>query len=114
MSIEINCQITGNENWQFINLSNWTNQTTELTYWLGEEHQGLGLMTNCCRVLTNYAFDNLNLNRVEIRANNLKSAAIPERLRFCQEGILREAEWVNDRFVDNIVYSLLRKDWKQS
>ena len=94
----------------------WTNQTTELAYWLGEGYQGLGLMTKCCRVLTNYAFafDNLNLNRVEIRANNLKSAAIPERLGFSQEGILREAEWVNNRFVDNIVYSMLQKDWNRS
>ena len=92
----------------------WINQTAELAYWLAEQYQGHGLMTKSCRVLTNYAFKDFNLNRVEIKANNLKSCAVPERLGFCREGILRDAEWVNDRFVDNVVYSMLQRDWHQA
>ncbi|MEN9520262.1 MAG: hypothetical protein RLZZ381_2850 [Cyanobacteriota bacterium] len=91
----------------------WTNKTAELAYWLGVQYQGKGLMSQCCKFLTNYAFHCLKFNRVEIRAasNNFKSCAIPERLGFIKEGILRDAEWLNDRFVDNVVYSMLLKDW---
>ena len=67
-------------------------------------------MTRCSRVLTDYAFKDLNLDCVEILSNNLKSCAIPERLGFTQEKITPDAKWINDRFVDNIVYSMLRKD----
>jgi ribosomal-protein-serine acetyltransferase len=91
----------------------WTNKTTELAYWLGKQYQGQGLMTKCCKFLTDYAFNHLKLNRVEIRVSsaNFKSCAIPERLGFIKEGTLRDVEWVNDRFVDNVVYSMLFKDW---
>ena len=89
----------------------WRSQTAELAYWLGEQYQGLGLMTKCCYSLTDYAFKDLDLNRVEILPNNSKSCAIPERLGFTQERIIPNAEWVSDRFVDNIVYSMSRKDW---
>ncbi len=91
----------------------WTNKTAELGYWLGKQYQGQGLMTKCCKFLTDYTFDHLKFNRVEIRAasSNVKSCAIPQRLGFIKEGILRDAEWINDRFVDNVVYSMLLQDW---
>ena len=63
-------------------------------------------MTKCCKALTEYAFRELKIDRVEILANNLKSCAIPERLGFVKENTLVDAEWINDRFVNNIVYSM--------
>jgi ribosomal-protein-serine acetyltransferase len=92
----------------------WTNQTAELAYWLGEQYRGIGLMTKCCKVLTEYAFSYLKLNRVEILANNLKSCAIAERIGFTKEKTLYNVEWINDRFVDNIVYSMLLEDWHRA
>ena len=94
----------------------WINSITELGYWLEPNAQGHGIMTKTCRALTDYAFTELGFNRVEIRAapGNLKSRAIPERLGFTQEGILRDAEWLYDHFVDIIVYAMLRRDWDKS
>lgn len=75
--------------------------------------QGKGLMTKACETLVRHAFEDLGLNRVEIRAavDNRKSRAIPERLGFQQEGVLRDAEWLYDRYADLVVYAMLAKDW---
>lgn len=86
--------------------------SASLGYWLAEAHQGRGLMTRAVSALTDHAFDEWDLNRVEIQAgtDNQKSRAIPERLGFQQEGILREYERVGDRYIDIVVYSLLASD----
>ena len=50
------------------NSINWSNKTAYIGYWLGEEFQGNGIMTKVAKTLTDYAFSELNLNKVEIRA----------------------------------------------
>src|ERR1700719_1038629 len=47
---------------------NWSNKTAYIGYWLGEAFQGNGIMTEVAKTLTDYAFNELNLNKVEIRA----------------------------------------------
>ena len=91
----------------------WLNKRVEIGYWLDEDLQGRGIMTRCCRVLIELAFTEYSLHRVEIRVatENEKSRSIPKRLGFTYEGTSREAEWLNDRFVDTAAYSLLRRDW---
>jgi ribosomal-protein-serine acetyltransferase len=90
------------------------NRHASVGYWLAEQAQGKGLMTTACRVMVNHAFKALALNRVEIRCavGNLPSCAIPVRLGFVHEGIIREAEWLYDHFVDHNVYGMLASDWK--
>jgi ribosomal-protein-serine acetyltransferase len=91
----------------------WVNRSTCIGYWLDERFQGRGFMTKGCRSLVDYAFDEWKLNRIEIRCaeGNLKSRGIPERLGFRAEGLLREAEWLYDHYVDHVVYGMLAKDW---
>jgi len=81
-------------------------------YWLAEEHEGRGLVTRAVSALIDHGFSELNLHRVEIRAatNNARSRAVPERLGFTQEGVLREADVVGDEYVDLVVYGLLATD----
>ncbi len=88
----------------------WKNLRTEIGYWLRQDLQGRGIMTRATRALVDFAFENLGLNRVEIRAatDNHRSRAVPERLGFVQEGVLREAAWLNDHFVDLVIYAKLR------
>ena len=80
------------------------------------EQQGRGLMTQCCTVLIDYLFDDLALHRVTIQCGtgNTRSCAIPERLGFTCEGILRQSQWVNDRWVDMVVWSMLEQDWHRT
>jgi ribosomal-protein-serine acetyltransferase len=90
----------------------WRNGATSIGYWIGEGYQGHGLMTRACRALVAHAFDTLHLQRVEIRVatGNLRSRAIPERLGFREEGILRQVEWLYDHYVDHVVYGRLASD----
>ena len=91
----------------------WRNRLTSVGYWVSEPHQGRGLVTAATRALVNHAFGEARLNRVEIRCavGNYKSRAIPERLGFRREGLLRDAEWLYDQFVDHIVYGMVARDW---
>ena len=73
-------------------------------------------MTRSVKAVLHYAFENLKLNKIEIRCGvgNAKSRAIPERLGFKLDGILRDEEWLYDHFHDIAVYSLLASEWKDS
>ena len=92
----------------------WLNRLTSVGYWVSEAYQGRGLVTAATRALVNHAFSEARLNRVEIRCavGNYKSRAIPERLGFRREGLLRDAEWLYDQFVDHIVYGMVARDWE--
>ena len=89
------------------------NRRTELGYWLDALHQGRGIVTQSTARLTDYAFTEQACNRVILHCafGNLKSRAVAERLGFVQEGILREAEWLYDHYVDLVVYSMLKSHW---
>jgi ribosomal-protein-serine acetyltransferase len=84
----------------------WAHRSASIGYWLAEGQQGRGMMTAVVRRLVTHALTSWSLDRVEIRvaAENRRSRAIPERLGFVQEGILREAELVGDRHLDLVVY----------
>ncbi len=94
----------------------WGHRATSIGYWLAEAEQGRGTMTLAVEALLEHAFDEWGLNRVEIRAatENRRSRAVAERLGFRLEGVLREAERVGDRFLDNAVYSMLAGERRRS
>lgn len=97
------------------NKIDWTNKIAFIGYWLGKDFQGNGIMTKAAEALTNYALQELKLNRVEIHAavENKKSRLIPERLGFVNEGQIRQAEWLYDHYVDHIIYGMLAEDWSK-
>jgi ribosomal-protein-serine acetyltransferase len=91
------------------------NKSGSIGYWLAKNWVGQGIITRCCKALIDECFMHLQFNRIEIRAatTNYKSQAIPERLGFKKEGIIRQGEFVNDHFVDLYVYSMLKEEWKR-
>jgi ribosomal-protein-serine acetyltransferase len=64
--------------------------------------------------LIDYGFGELGLNRIVIWAatDNLRSIAIPGRLGFTREGVERQSQWLNDHFVNIVVYSMLQSEWQ--
>jgi ribosomal-protein-serine acetyltransferase len=91
----------------------WSNGATTLGYWLGERFQGKGLMTRAVEAFLHHAFVEVKLNRLEIRCavENDRSRAIPERLGFKPEGVLRDAEWLYDHYVDHVIYGQLAREY---
>ncbi len=92
----------------------WNNSNCSIGYWIDAAYQGRGIITRCCEVLIDHLFFDLQLHRVVIQCGtgNHKSCAIPKRLGFTREGVLREAEWVSGRWVDLVVWSMLVHDWR--
>lgn len=89
------------------------NLVCEIGYWLRADLQGRGIVGAGCRALVEHAFASLGLNCVRLAAatGNARSRAIPERLGFHLDGVIREQEWVAGRFVDHAVYTRLRREW---
>lgn len=90
------------------------NKKAIMGYWMDEAHQGKGLTTTAATLLTDYGFKTLGLHRLEIAVakDNNTSSAIPLKLGFQKEAVLREAEWLNDHFTDLELYSILVRDWE--
>ena len=91
------------------------NKCAAIGYWLTKNAEGNGIITKSCKALIHYGFHDLGLQRIEIKAavENLRSRAIPEKLHFKKEGILRQAEWVNNKFLDLVLYSIIRTEWPE-
>ncbi len=82
-------------------------------YWLDAGHQGRGIMTWAVAAVLDDLFFARGLHRAEIRVapENRRSRAIPERLGFRVEGILREAGRYGGRWGDLILYAILEWEW---
>ena len=87
-----------------------SNNIGYIGYWLGEEYNGKGIMTKSVRELMEIGHSYYSLRRYDIRCavDNYRSRAIPERLGFTNEGIIRQAEKVYDSYFDHVVYGLLK------
>jgi ribosomal-protein-serine acetyltransferase len=91
------------------------NSVTEVGYWIDGRAEGKGLVSRACTSVIDYAFGELRLHRVQIRCadGNLRSRAIPEKLGFRNEGIIRRCERLRDRTVDLVIYGMLSEEWVQ-
>lgn len=106
-------QIVGMIGYQSID---WINHKSEIGYWLDNHFQGHGVMTKSCRALITYGFEILGLHKIEIRCatGNTQSCAIPQRLGFAHEGVIRQAQWLYTHYVDLALYGLLISEWRQT
>lgn len=93
-------------------------QSTQLGFtWYGKAFQGTGLNKHCKYLLLQFAFEKMNMERVEFRADNTnaRSIAAMKSIGCVAEGVLRsntiKAEGGRR---DSIVLSILRSEWDAS
>lgn len=83
--------------------------------WIGRTFQGTDLNRNMKFLMLDYAFDHLNLNRVEFKIDerNLASRKAVEKIGGILEGILRKHTILTDGFIRNTCcYAILKEEWK--
>ena len=90
------------------------NRCGTIGYWLAKSKMGRGYMTPAVRALIDNGFQDLDLNRIQARVAtaNYPSLAVCDRLGLKREGVLRQAEWLYDHYVDLTMNSVLRSEWK--
>jgi RimJ/RimL family protein N-acetyltransferase len=78
-------------------------------YW----NKGYG--TEVMRLLLRHGFSTLNLNRVFLRVFETNPRAIRsyEKAGFVFEGRMRQAEFIDGKYCDVILMSVLRSEWKE-
>jgi [ribosomal protein S5]-alanine N-acetyltransferase len=93
---------------------NQVHRSATLGYCFDEPAWGQGFATEAADALLSWAFDTLDLNRVQSDTDtrNTASARVLEKLGFVREGMLRENCIVNGEVSDSWVYGLLRREWK--
>lgn len=71
----------------------WDIPKFEIGYWLDSKFEGKGYMTEAVKRIAQFAFEELEAKRVEIRCEeeNVRSRAVAKRADFEMEGILRNA-----------------------
>lgn len=91
----------------------WFDRSGELGYWIGSDAERRGYVTRAARGVLGLAFGAIGLNRLVIRCavGNERSRRVAERLGFRREGLLREAQRVGGRFLDQHLYALLRREF---
>lgn len=97
---------------------NWSVPVMEIGYWVRASLAGQGYVTEAVKGLAQFAFEQLEAERIEIRCDplNEKSVAVARRAGFTLEGTLRHT-YLNasgDGFSDTHVFALLRGGWKTS
>lgn len=89
------------------------NRTANLGYVLAKSAWGRGFATEAAGALLAWAFETMDLNRVEAQADtrNDASAHVLEKLGFVREGTLREHVIVDGAVSDDWTFGLLRREW---
>lgn len=87
----------------------------KMGYDLKPGHWGKGLMREALERTVRFGFEEMGLNRIEISvlATNPRSIALATRLGFVREGIMREFSKIDGVYVDEHVFSLLRREWTE-
>ncbi|SHE97755.1 GNAT family N-acetyltransferase [Dysgonomonas macrotermitis] len=90
------------------------NQKCEIGYWLSEKFEGRGIVTRSVKALLKYAFLEMKMNKVVIKAatENRKSRKVAQRLDFTLEGMERDGELlVDNQYTDLAIYGLLKNEF---
>ncbi|GAB4516473.1 MAG: GNAT family N-acetyltransferase [Anaerolineae bacterium] len=86
----------------------------EIGYALAQAYWSRGIMTEAVGRIVRFGFEEMLLNRVqaEVDPANEGSIRVLDKLGFQQEGILRERYVEKNRYVDAMVFGLLRRDYE--
>jgi N-acetyltransferase len=105
-------QYAGSTRFYDINIPN---KTLQLGYtWYGKDFQGTGINKHCKFLMLSFAFEELNMERVEFRADNQNQRSISamKSIGCTVEGVLRQnVPKADGSRRDSIILSILKNEW---
>jgi ribosomal-protein-alanine N-acetyltransferase len=87
-------------------------------YWLGyithPDHRGKGYTTEAVRLLIDYLFRAKNISRVQAECSpeNKASVRVLEKAGFILEGLRRQAVFIQGKYLDSAMYSIIKDEWQ--
>lgn len=90
-------------------------QYAVLGYWIDQDHQKHGYMTEAGRLLIQYAFTELKLHRLNAGClpENIRSRAMLSRLGFKEEGFAARYIQIDGLWRDHVLYGLPIEEWER-
>jgi len=92
----------------------WKDRAAVFGIFIGETaYRGKGYGVEATRLMLRYAFETLNLNRIELWVYDFNKAAIRtyEKAGFVCEGVRRQNRFVEGRYVDESIYGILAGEY---
>ncbi len=91
------------------------NHRAEIGYMSFPEHNGKGYMSEAIKAVVAYGFEQMNLHSIEaiIDPDNIASERVLQKNGFVKEAHILENELWEGKFLDTVIYSLLKKNWKK-
>ncbi|MHA1647370.1 MAG: GNAT family N-acetyltransferase [Promethearchaeota archaeon] len=94
----------------------WKNRVGSLGIMIGEKsawNKGYG--TEAMKLLVEYGFRELNMNRIELEvfASNPRAKRCYEKVGFKEEGCKRQAQFINGKYIDEYFMSIIRLEWQK-
>jgi len=93
---------------------NWVSGWANAFLSIGEpEYWGKNIATEATEMLVEYAFNELNLNKLQGGAavENIGSWSVAEKVGFKFEGIRKDGMYVNGKYHDSKTYRILKEEW---
>ncbi len=90
------------------------NYRSEIGYMISPEYHGKGIVTEAIHEVVRYGFEKMKLHSIEaiIDPRNLASERVLQKNGFTKEAHILENEYFNGEFLDTVIYSLLRRNFK--
>ena len=90
--------------------------TAEWGFAIGSGFWGTGVFLECARLVVDFAFEEIGVNRLEARScvRNGRGNGALRKVGALQEGVLRRSFFRNGEHLDQVLWSILREDWYQA
>ena len=77
--------------------------------------RGKGYCTEAVKIMVDYLFLSRGIMRIEAgtNVNNTASQRVLEKTGFAKEGVLRKATFTRGKWLDEVLYSIIREEWKE-
>jgi diamine N-acetyltransferase len=115
-------EVREEDSWQMIGSTSffdidWRNRKAEFGILIGDKNYwNRGFGTEITRLMLKHGFETLNLNRIYLKVytTNPRARRAYEKAGYTLEGTLRQADFREGQYVDDLIMSVLRDEWKNS